>query len=86
MQFAGVEIHLVAELFVTLGKLNDAVGIRIRKRTKKDAVNDSEDGAVGADAESERQNGNQCESWRFGENAEAVAEVLASPRFTANSC
>jgi len=47
-----------------------------RKWSKKDRVQHAEDGGVGADAESERENSNGGEARGLAEHAESEAEIL----------
>ena len=51
-------------------------GFLDRKRVEEDGVDDGEDGGVGADAESERKNGDKGEARAFLEHTEAAAQVL----------
>ncbi len=50
--------------------------VNIGKRAQQDGVDDAEDGGVHADAERERQDGDQGESGAFAESARGVANVL----------
>ena len=55
----------------------EPVRIRDGKRAIQDGVHQAEDGAVGADAEGERQNGCRREGGTPGELPRGVAQVLA---------
>ena len=56
-EFGGGQAHLAGLVFVGLGELDDAVGLREWKRSEENAVDDGEDGGVGSDAESEGEDG-----------------------------
>src|SRR6202000_3013325 len=51
---------------------DEAIGVCERERAEDDGVDDAEDGGVGADAESERENGDEREAWIFAQSAECV--------------
>jgi len=55
---------------------NELLRMGERKRTKKEGVDDGKDDDVGADAESENENGDQREGTVLAERAEVVAEIL----------
>jgi hypothetical protein len=52
------------------------IGIFVEERTKKNAVDDGEDGGGGADAESESEDRDRSEDGRFSEKAEREASIL----------
>ena len=52
-------------------------GFGIGKRAQQDAVDDAEDGRGGADAEPERQDGDDGEPLGANEEADAVADIAA---------
>ena len=52
-----------------------SLGIPVRERSKKDAVDDAEDGRVCADAESERENGDSGEARAALQHAERVTKI-----------
>src|SRR6266851_3870833 len=66
---------LVTAGFIHQPNLHNAVGPGVRKGVDEDGVNDAEDGARGAYAESEREDGGQGEAGALAEFAEGVAEV-----------
>ena len=70
------EAHFAGLVFVGFGELDDAVGLRERKRAEQDAVDDREDSGVGSDAESEGEDGGGGEAGRFCQDAKAEADVL----------
>jgi hypothetical protein len=51
-------------------------GARDRKRPQQQRVGEAEDGAVGADADRQREHRDEGEAWAGRQHAEAVAEVL----------
>ena|SRR5438876_504152 len=69
------KIHAVA-VCALLPQADDTIGLRIRKRAEKDAVDNAEDGSGCADAECERKNGGDGERRSFAEEPEGEAKVL----------
>ena len=66
---------------VHLKQPDDPIGIRVGKRPQQHAVDDAEDRRGGADAEAEREDGDEGEALGPDEHADAVAQVAAgSPR------
>jgi hypothetical protein len=57
------------------GNADETLRLRERKRTKKDVVDEREDGGIGADAESKGQGRDERKGGRFAEGAESVAEI-----------
>ena len=55
----------------------ELIRVRIRQRPQQHAVDDAEDGGVGADAERERQHGERRESRLTFESAERVEKVFS---------
>ena len=51
-------------------------GVAVRQRLEQHAVDDAEDRAVGADAERERDDGDEREPGRSPQDAHRVGEVL----------
>ena len=62
-------------VFIEETDLHHAVGARVGEWVDEDGVNDGEDGACGADAEGERENGGQDEAGALAEFARGVLEV-----------
>src|SRR6266853_6240868 len=58
------------------GDEHDARRVAEAERTKQNSVDDGEDGGVRADAEGERQNGDQSETGTLGQEAERVTKIL----------
>ena len=58
------------------------IGIVIRQRPQQHAVDDGEDGGVGADAERERQHGDEREAGLPAQHARGVAKVLQRAELT----
>jgi hypothetical protein len=56
-------------------ELDHAVGVRIGKGIDEDGVNDGEDGACGANAESEREDGGEDEAGAFAKFTGGVLEA-----------
>src|SRR5262249_7182332 len=56
--------------------VDDALGVRKRKRTEKNAVHQAEDGGVRANAESERDHGYGRKAFVLKQHPESVANVL----------
>ena len=52
-----------------------ALGIGVGKRAQQHAVDDAEDGGVGADAERESEYGDDGESRRFSQHSQRVAKI-----------
>jgi hypothetical protein len=72
--------HLVlrdAELEVVAPEVGEACGIFERQRTKEHGVDDRKDGSVGADADSQGEDGDGGKAGGFSEHADAVAKVLS---------
>ena len=63
------------ELLQELVHAHELVGMRIGERTEEHAVDDAEDGAAGADAERQRQDGHDREARGPGELTDGVARV-----------
>src|SRR5207237_4198269 len=55
---------------------DDAFGVRKRKRTEENAVDEAEDSGIGADAERERNNGDSGEAFMLQQHAQAVADIV----------
>ena len=55
---------------------SEPLRMRIRQRLEQHAVDDAEDGGVGADAERERQDRDRGVARALGQGAEGVAHVL----------
>ena len=53
---------------------DQSVGFGIRQRLQQHAVDDAEDGAVGADAERQREHGDEREARRLDEAADRVVK------------
>ena len=60
---------------VSAGEANEILRLRERKRAKKDAVDEREDGGVGTDAKRESKDRDSGEGGVFAEHARAVAEI-----------
>jgi hypothetical protein len=58
------------------GDVDEFVGIREWERTEEDGIDDREDGGVGADAESESEDGDNCKGRRFFQEAEGETGVV----------
>ena len=56
--------------------VDDAFGVRKRKRTEENAVDQAEDGGIGADAERERDNGDGGKAFVLQKHANAVTNVV----------
>ena len=63
-------------IIVLLKKDHQLILLGEGQRPKEHAVNDAEDGGVGADAESESEDGDDGEAGAFDEEAEGEADVL----------
>jgi hypothetical protein len=50
-------------------KVNDSIRVRIGQRAKQDAVNEAENGGVGADADCEGQHRDGSEGWLFRQHS-----------------
>src|SRR5258706_9003893 len=61
---------------VSLPNDHQLVRIRERQRLEKDGVNDTEDGSVRADAQSERNRSDDAEAGRLEQKAYSIADVL----------
>ena len=61
-----------------------AIGVAVRQRLEQHAVHDAENGAIGADAERERQQRRRGKRRRAAQHAEGVADVL--PEFGKKLC
>ena len=64
---------------------DDAFGVRKRKRTQENAVDEAEDSGIGADAERERNDGDGGEAFLLQQHAGSVADVVQEgchPQFT----
>ena len=59
-----------------LPHLHQSAGLLERKRAEQQRIDHAEDGAVGADAERERDDGDQREAGILQQRAQAVAQVL----------
>src|SRR6266576_398907 len=57
-------------------ELHQPVSVRIRERIQYDAFESGIDGRAGADAERERQNGDECKAGTLRERTHRVAQVL----------
>jgi hypothetical protein len=65
--------------------VDDAFGVRKRKRTEENAVHQAKDRGVRADAERERNDGDGGEAFVLQQHAESVADVVQEgchPQFT----
>src|SRR5256885_10116124 len=69
------KVHAVAGCAL-LPQAGDVIGLRIRQRAEKDAVDNAEDGSGCADAEGERQDGGDGERMVFVEKPQGEAKVL----------
>src|SRR5256885_7755148 len=69
------KIHAVAGCAL-LPQAGDAIGLRIRQRAEKDAVDNAEDGSGCSDAGGECQDGRHGERRGFAEEPKGEAEVL----------
>src|SRR5260370_16296 len=67
--------HYADDLVRLVNKLDGAADDGVRKRVDEDSVDDAEDGAGGANAESEGEDGGQREAGTLAEFAEGVAEI-----------
>src|SRR6202012_4741404 len=56
-------------------KFNEPIGIGISQRLKNHSVDDGENRSVGADAEGERQNGNERKARTLRKSAQALAAI-----------
>ena len=59
-----------------LAQLDELFGVRVRKRLAQGGVHDGENGSVGADSESERDNGDQREGGISRQRSCGVAQIL----------
>ena len=59
-----------------LAQVHDAVGLGVGQRPQQHAVDDAEDGGVGADAEAERQDEGEREPRHAGQRAQREADVV----------
>ena len=66
----------VADLFVGFAHEDELRGVFERQRAEEDGVDDAEDGGIGADAESESEDGDGGEAGGFRERADGVFQVL----------
>ncbi len=72
---AGVRaVRPLADLFLPQG--NQATGLRIGQRLKHHCVDDAEDRAIDPDSKRERENRHYCESRRFQQQANGIAEII----------
>ena len=61
---------------VALPDDREPLRISVRQRFQQNSVNDAEDGGVGADAESKREDSQGSEARRLAQHAEGEAEIL----------
>ncbi len=69
------DVGLAGLLGVGLPDGDDAVRVAIGQLLEKNGVNDGEDGAVRADPEGKREDGEETEAGRFAQLAESEAKV-----------
>ncbi len=62
-------------LWIALHNLDDVGGVRDPRREKKQRIDEGEDGRIGADAESEREDDGERKAGRLSELAESVFQV-----------
>jgi len=64
---------VIAEMYDDFGQ---AAGLGIGKRTQQRGINHAENGGIGADAQSQRENDDRAEGWRAAEHPQGVADIL----------
>ena len=69
------KIHLAA-LSIHFAEMNELFGMGVGKRAKKNTVENAEDGRVGADAESEREDGDYGKRGIFAKGTQGEAQIL----------
>src|SRR5579863_3290909 len=62
-------------LLVQPSEVNDAIRLRIGKRAKNNAVDNTENSGVGADSEGQSEDGDGSKTWRFAQHAQSEAQV-----------
>src|SRR5262245_47879297 len=55
---------------------HQAIRLGVGQRAEQHAVNHAENRRVGADTQSQRDDGSQCEAWFLRQHSKAIAEVL----------
>src|SRR5580658_1210876 len=83
LKLGRVKAGLFALLLVAFDELDDAIRLGKWQGTKKDAVDDSEDRRVCADAEREGQYSDDRKGWGFCQNTQSVTKVLPKGHHTA---
>jgi hypothetical protein len=63
-------------LGIRAGDADEILGLGEWQRAKKNVIDETEDGGVGADAERESQGGDEGERGRLAEDAKGIAQVL----------
>jgi hypothetical protein len=76
LEIAGRETELGPSRHVSVRDFDQTLRLEIRERPEKRGVDGAEDGGVGADAESQGQDGDGGEPWRLAQHAEGEAKVL----------
>ena len=77
-----LEIRVSDVRIARLGKVDEAVRLRVGQGAQERHVDEAEDRGVRPDAQGERQHHDRGEAGRFGEQAEGEAEIVHGKRKT----